>query len=565
MALLSRKGPFNRGPFTGSAAPTSTPSIGILAPIDPVSWKPKYQGGALDLVVNVALLAISAGISQPIVREAYTVNQPWKKAVQVEQSVNIAARVSASRIIVNPEPVFTKRWAAQLDISPNVAVRQPMLRIANQPETQTFKRAWTQVEHSPNLAANVTITVSPVNAPIEPVYYKNRVEPPELSPNIAADVGIYIAPVVRQPIYTTYKARVPPQIDSVVNVAVRVSIAQSPIEAWPEPTYYERQVQPPDHHRNAAALTPVVVAPFGALIDPSFYDRQTQNPEHIRNVAAIATVAVPPPFNALNEPALTKKLTTAPDVFPNIAANVGTYDAPIVRQPVYTSYKPQAKSQVDNYVNVAVRAVAAVAQPTQPIFVEPIYYKVRWQQPILFPNVVVTAFAGTFNVSSSDDIVARRWPQIDLSPNIAISFVAAARVIPAPIEPTLRKIAFQQPDHQRNIAVLAPPIELPQFTPIDPLIAKRYPPQVEIFQNSAIYAPAPIQQQLQYPVEPTYSIRHAPQLEIFPNLAVFLDPNPCHCVFPDAADVRVGVVYGPTGIEYTGTLTVGGSSYMRRR
>jgi hypothetical protein len=36
-------------------------------------------------------------------------------------------------------------------------------------------------------------------------------------------------------------------------------------------------------------------------------------------------------------------------------------------------------------------------------------------------------------------------------------------------------------------------------------------------------------------------------------------------VFPDPADVVLGVTYGPTGIEFTGTMTSGGGSvYLRR-
>jgi hypothetical protein len=36
-------------------------------------------------------------------------------------------------------------------------------------------------------------------------------------------------------------------------------------------------------------------------------------------------------------------------------------------------------------------------------------------------------------------------------------------------------------------------------------------------------------------------------------------------LWPDPADVRAGVVYGPTGTEYVGTMTGGGGNYMRRR
>jgi hypothetical protein len=36
-------------------------------------------------------------------------------------------------------------------------------------------------------------------------------------------------------------------------------------------------------------------------------------------------------------------------------------------------------------------------------------------------------------------------------------------------------------------------------------------------------------------------------------------------VFPDPADVRTGITYGPTGADYTGTFAGGGGSYMRRR
>lgn len=36
-------------------------------------------------------------------------------------------------------------------------------------------------------------------------------------------------------------------------------------------------------------------------------------------------------------------------------------------------------------------------------------------------------------------------------------------------------------------------------------------------------------------------------------------------VWPNPADVRAGVVYGPTGVEYTGVLAAGGQVWLRRR
>jgi hypothetical protein len=45
------------------------------------------------------------------------------------------------------------------------------------------------------------------------------------------------------------------------------------------------------------------------------------------------------------------------------------------------------------------------------------------------------------------------------------------------------------------------------------------------------------------------------------------EDRPTTCFCPDPADVRLGVMYGPTGTEYTGTLVVGGggSAYTPRR
>lgn len=40
--------------------------------------------------------------------------------------------------------------------------------------------------------------------------------------------------------------------------------------------------------------------------------------------------------------------------------------------------------------------------------------------------------------------------------------------------------------------------------------------------------------------------------------SAFARSNPAHgTVYPDPSDVRLGVAYGPTGTEYTGTMTDG--------
>ena len=40
--------------------------------------------------------------------------------------------------------------------------------------------------------------------------------------------------------------------------------------------------------------------------------------------------------------------------------------------------------------------------------------------------------------------------------------------------------------------------------------------------------------------------------------SAFARSNPAHgTVYPDPSDVRLGVAYGPTGTEYTGTMTGG--------
>ena len=40
--------------------------------------------------------------------------------------------------------------------------------------------------------------------------------------------------------------------------------------------------------------------------------------------------------------------------------------------------------------------------------------------------------------------------------------------------------------------------------------------------------------------------------------SAFARSNPAHgAVYPDPSDVRLGVAYGPTGTEYTGTMTGG--------
>lgn len=52
---------------------------------------------------------------------------------------------------------------------------------------------------------------------------------------------------------------------------------------------------------------------------------------------------------------------------------------------------------------------------------------------------------------------------------------------------------------------------------------------------------------------------------IIPGLKMGGSPAAATPVFPDPSDVRAGITYGPTGADYTGTLSGGGGSFMRRR
>lgn len=45
-------------------------------------------------------------------------------------------------------------------------------------------------------------------------------------------------------------------------------------------------------------------------------------------------------------------------------------------------------------------------------------------------------------------------------------------------------------------------------------------------------------------------------------IPVLFGAPPAVPVYPSPADVRTGVAYGPTGADYTGTLTVGGGTAL---
>jgi hypothetical protein len=215
--------------------------IAAQAP-EPTFWKPKYQGGALDLAVNVALLALTAAALPTFVEPTYSRPHPpsvdifpniavnlqtavvqsppdiaparrqaptidlapniaatstvayvpatftepafYKRLTpQIDVSPNVAVKFQTVITWPGPEPVFAKRFAPQIDISPNIAVEPPAARILSSIDIIPSSKRFAPFDLFPNLAATqLLFTPSPF---IDPVYFRARQQLFDLFPNIS--------------------------------------------------------------------------------------------------------------------------------------------------------------------------------------------------------------------------------------------------------------------------------------------------------------------------------------------------------------------------------------------
>jgi hypothetical protein len=315
--------------FQGSQKPAPPP-------VDPVSWKPRYQGGALELAVNVALLAL-ASATAPLLIEPTFYKHP---APQIDLAPNVAALAQPPAQTVQPgppEPVFTKRWPLQIDLPPNIAVNYQTAVVQSPLDLPLARKAAGQSDLYPNLAATA-------------------IQPPAYSP---------------PPLVDQFFARRWPALDLTPNVAISTPATAQTLPTFVEPTFYRRIAQPPDLPRNVAVKFQTVRTFSTADLVPGRPARL--QPDLYPNLA----LAPAAPRGQLIDPWLAKRLWTQPDVYPNraIYATPVTFILPAFDQP--PRYKP-ALLQLDLAPNLAVR------QPAPPVVLIPNLCKLVYLQTRAF-------------------------------------------------------------------------------------------------------------------------------------------------------------------------------------
>lgn len=352
-------------------------------------WKNRYQGGALELTVNVALLALAGAVAT---RAPLYVNAPAKRTVQVEQSVNVAALVPAPSAVVNPpaEPTFYKRNAPAVEISPNIAVNFQTAQPSGEYLDPIVWKRTTQ----PDLATNVAALIPPpstlIPVPVDPTLTPRVAQAPDVLPNLAVNLQ-ETPPVTRAPLYVTGLSKSWTQVDQGTNIAARILAAVYVPPVPVDPTFYRRwaafdpiansaiyapaetvfisstdstytitrawtQVDPPQNLAALAIAPQVLIRPF---VEQTFTRRPTPV-EAFPNLAALIqppSVVIPAPI----EPWIGKRLAPQVDIAPNRAIYAPA-EAPIMRQVLNEPASWKVKYQFDQVPNLA--ALVPVVTPT---------------------------------------------------------------------------------------------------------------------------------------------------------------------------------------------------------
>lgn len=325
-----------------------------------------------------------------------------------------------------------------------------------------------------------------------------------------------------------------------------------------EPRRYTppRQTGACDFYVNLAVL---VVASTAIARAPVFVNAPTRKPapqiEHAPNVAAggtsaVVTRVVPP----IDEPTSYNRPFTQVEISPNLAVN---FTAPVVTRPLAPFVEPtiyrRKSAQFDTTTNLAVNSTAQAVTRPAPIFIEPTIAKRKPPLVIEYPNLAAQAGAESFSmlISSADDLPARKWPGVDLYPNLSAQ-VAVVVTAPKPfVDPIQYKRVGQPPELFPNLAVnttvtfriqplndLQPArrwsvqtdiypnlaaqvtaVVTPLASPVDPQIARKTLVSVDLSPNLAVSALAP-QQPLFEPIDPTVFKRYPPQVDVYQNQAI---------------------------------------------
>jgi hypothetical protein len=358
---------------------------------------------------------------------------------------------------------------------------------------------------------------------------------------IAAGSQMY---VLRPPLYVNGPTKTPPfQEQTYHNIAVNNQTAIT--YPGPEPSFYKKTLPIVDVFPNLAVKFQTQVAP--EALDPFIAKRVAQQPDLYPNIAASAQGPVYQPPTPLDLPVTAKK-AQQPDLYPNLSAQTET--VPTVRTPFFMVYRSIRGPVPDLFPNIAATQVVIAYVP--PAYLDVPIAKRPAPQIDVFPNIALKGVEPPKSIPSLDwTLAARKWNVPDVFPNLAVSGVAPQALIQAPIEPLIWRHAPPQIEVFTNVALMLSPAignvstfqDLPAKPPyqfdlypniavtaaiapfqpppaIDLPIFRRAPVQIELFPNVAIKFQTAV---IQGTPEPTFTKR-VPQIDFFPNIAALVPP-----------------------------------------
>jgi hypothetical protein len=416
------------------------PPKAIPAPVEPTLWKPRFQ---YDLYPNVALL-----LPPP----AYT-----------------------PRAYV--EPTIAKRSPPQIDLTPNIAVRAILAAyVPPAPvDPQIFRRSPPQIDLYPNVALTLVPALGVGTAFDQPT--PQRIQQPDLYPNVAV---LAVAPTYTPPaaLDVPVQQRRWVQPDLYPNIVVRVEVEPGKSIPYPvEPILWKPRLQVDVFPNLAALIVPPSAVP-PTPIDPTIAKRIAPQIDQLPNIAVKFQTAQP--AGAYIDPIAWKARWPTPDVLPNIAVRVASPTV-LINEPIEPWINKRYPPQIDLYPNIVVR-VEVEPPHAIPYPVEPTLWKPRLYVEV-YPNLAALIIPPHAVPPTPLDptLAPRRWAQIDLYPNLAVSHqtisLAGSYIDPVVWKPKLYVEAYP------NIALRVPPATILIREPIEPWVNKRFPPQIDLYPN----------------------------------------------------------------------------------
>jgi hypothetical protein len=300
--------------------------------IEPVYWRNTYQGGALDLPVNVALLAITAALAGNVIRAPLYVTAPTRAAtLQIEHAPNVAVQAQAPQAQLRPtlDPVSWKTPTPQLDLSPNLAVQSVgAVTVPPAPVDPAFAIRWAQqADVYPNIAVN--LQTQSVRAFVEPVLWKALPQFDQF-PNVAIRVvgTVYVPPPPVEPWIAT-KAWVQPETYRNIAVTLQTQITRPGVD----PPQVPRPWAAVDLYPNLALQAPIAQVPLSGGIEPWIAKRYPPQVEVFQNKAIYAPAESPSVPPAVIEPVRTLQPATQVELYPNLAVLPPSAPPPVVEVP----------------------------------------------------------------------------------------------------------------------------------------------------------------------------------------------------------------------------------------